>query len=229
MDNSIPTKPTRRAWWPFTLGTWTALTVLGFIFGGLTLYPTQAIGTNFKNSTSVEVQGFGWPERFITRTTLKDLDNPGGPPVQSPTLGFHLQVLLADLLVIAGALALGALFAQSASIKRMPIPRIHLSTFMVLTFVAGGLLYLNMVTEPLTPEIVESNGLKYKGPELYRYGWPYVSVVQTHALDKRWEFNKALMFVDLMAAVGIVVGTIWVLEWRTRNGQREAMARKIES
>ena len=108
--------------------------------------------------------------------------------------------------------------------------QIHLSTAIVMMFVAGGLLWINMGWE--------RNFLLAAGHPVATHGWPVdgatidgmyiVRILSSDVLGGRFEFHKGLTFgvifnwwlMNLLCAIAILVVIAWLLERRIRR--REA-------
>ena len=106
--------------------------------------------------------------------------------------------------------------------------QIHLSTAIVLMFVAGGLIWANVRECVETRNVYDSLGV-HPAIKFYSHGWP-LPITYTVEGERRWRINHYVRSygrfhlelyvaipVDLLTAIGISYSTWFLCEWLIRR------------
>ena len=132
---------------------------------------------------------------------------------------------------------------MSDAAKKRPWFQYHLSTAVVLMFVAGGLMWANMTPERKVYDQVEyciapgATSAQYTGrtrATAYVWGWPYEACSKTlageemRAGDAVWRPTEPQPFeirgkpfaYNIIVAMSIVVAAALLLEWLIRRRER---------
>lgn len=218
-------RPKERHWFQFHLST---LTVVGFAAGGLAWL-------NCAPSWSGMALHYGWPWEVL---------------YQGKAVLWHAGSIVADLGFAIVALSLLARTGESfirrheAATGNGPCKmQVHLSTAVILMFVASGLLWLSL--SPRTDLGVDNMG-SLNVLRIYSYGWPKECYGVVEELDVQatyfFDTDGRLHMVfpeqlpppasvshhpssvdvagDAGVALAVLVLTCWICEWRIRRRNR---------
>jgi hypothetical protein len=157
----------------------------------------------------------GWPFAYL-------LDSPGGfnPPeayesVAPEWLAPHVPVVL-DVFAALFVLVLVARFAAWIRTPQRRWPQIHLSTALVMMFVAGSLMWLNAhVWKTYAYDSAEGK------VEYTTHGWPSDCVYISHFKGKaEWSWMHCNRSSNVFVGLVLMYAAMQLCEWRIRR--REA-------
>ena len=90
--------------------------------------------------------------------------------------------------------------------------QIHLSTAVVLMFVAGGLMWANVAEHHYNPPLITPNGAAvFSGPR----GWPIVW--DWNVISDMPRFNWGHLALNIVACLAILAAFACACEWRIRR------------
>jgi len=107
--------------------------------------------------------------------------------------------------------------------KKRPWFQYHLSTAIVLMFVASGLLWLNMQPHGFMYCIVEdlpSGGGRWLNCFGQAYGWPFVCWYSHPGLQDGITVKGPMICLDAASALCLLLPVAFTLEWRIRRKER---------
>jgi hypothetical protein len=98
--------------------------------------------------------------------------------------------------------------------------QIHLSTAIVLMFVAGGMMWANTTTHRTVRgvmPIAQDEGVTYHTIFNYNYGWPFVAIVYCDLRASYAELYYVAIIANALIAISTLTTTLFVCEWQIRR------------